>query len=380
MTQMDNLPSSLVNEDAGLGHRCGGYSTRKIGHPPIRGNKHSDCLAGHLTCCERSLAIVPRALYFRKKCAVPGFTLVELLVVVAIIGVLVALLLPAIQAAREASRRSQCTNNMKQITLAILGYESAKRVLPPAFTPNDPSAQLYGPCVGDQPPTTSKSNPSNGLARHFVLTFILPYLEREAQYQQIKLGLNYDDATNTPATQQDVREFICPSADTRKNVFATDYTTFIDIDDANYCRYIEAAGLTKRKRPVEMLAGLLSDSPLPIRRVSDGMSKTFMFFESAGKPNHYLKGQLQPLSPVPKEEFQWASNRTYDIWGNEDQNKCPITTIMNCDNAHEIYSFHPGGAIFALGDGSVDYFAESMDMDVFVCLFTRAAGDVPGVE
>jgi prepilin-type N-terminal cleavage/methylation domain-containing protein len=65
-----------------------------------------------------------------------GFTLVELLVVIAIIGILVALLLPAIQAAREAARRSQCVNKMKQLGLAVLNYESAKKVMPYANTPN----------------------------------------------------------------------------------------------------------------------------------------------------------------------------------------------------------------------------------------------------
>src|SRR4051794_9255863 len=114
-----------------------------------------------------------------RRSGMTGFTLVELLVVIAIIGILVALLLPAIQAAREAARRTQCTNKMKQIGLAILNYESSKKLLPLAYTPNFAGNQTYGPCNGAAPPTTVTSNPANGLKTHFVLTFLLPFMEQQ---------------------------------------------------------------------------------------------------------------------------------------------------------------------------------------------------------
>src|SRR3954465_12615559 len=109
-----------------------------------------------------------------------GFTLVELLVVIAIIGILVALLLPAIQAAREAARRVQCTNKLKQIGLAFLNYESAKKQLPLAYTPNFTGNIGKGPCPGVA--AAGSGNPPNGKPHHFVLTFILPYLEEQALY------------------------------------------------------------------------------------------------------------------------------------------------------------------------------------------------------
>jgi prepilin-type N-terminal cleavage/methylation domain-containing protein len=100
-----------------------------------------------------------------------GLTLVELLVVIAIIGILVALLLPAIQAAREAARRSQCVNKMKQLGLAVLNYESSRKLLPPANTPNDTTAFKMGAaiCFGKRlgnSDTTGKRRPFFSLPFH----------------------------------------------------------------------------------------------------------------------------------------------------------------------------------------------------------------------
>jgi prepilin-type N-terminal cleavage/methylation domain-containing protein/prepilin-type processing-associated H-X9-DG protein len=308
-----------------------------------------------------------------------GFTLVELLVVIAIIGVLVALLLPAVQAARESGRRNDCMNRLKQIGLAVLSYETTNGTLPMAYTPNNSGPQAFGRCNGDEPPTTTKSNPPNGLARHFVLSFLLPYLERQSLYDKINFSQDYDSAVNTPVTQQDIADFLCPSADSRRKVYATDYTALVDINEANYCKYIEAAGLAARKRPVQKLAGMLTDLPLKIASVRDGLSNTFMFCESAGKPFHYVQGVLKPNDRLPAVEYQWASNMTYDTWGNVpgDAAACGITTVMNCDNAHEVYSFHSGGANFAFGDGSVDFVTQDINVDTFISLFTAAARDIP---
>jgi prepilin-type processing-associated H-X9-DG protein len=108
-----------------------------------------------------------------------------------------------------------------------------------------------------------------------------------------------------------------------------------------------------------------------------------MLFESAGRPNHYQNGVLNLSNPIPAGGYEWASDRPDAsgghgnfVYGNN-QLVCPITTVMNCDNTHEIYSFHPGGAVFAFGDGSVDFIRDDIDLDSFISLFTRAAGDVP---
>ena len=323
-----------------------------------------------------------------------GFTLVELLVVIAIIGILVALLLPAIQAARESARRIQCTNNMKQIGLAILNYESSARSLPLAYTPNYDKSTRVGPCPG-----TFKAGPlSNKLKYHFVLTFILPYLENQALYDRIDLKQDWCENTiskNRDATSVDVADFICPSAESRPNNYTTDYYVIVDINDnpgTGYCDIFENTGLTKTKRSVDRLIGMLQDTPTPIRKVTDGLSKTFMFFESAGRPNIYLSnGQPDGYMYEPPNtkrrpgqatnavsantDYQWADPGTYAVWGMSPN--CGLSQVMNCDNYQGLYSFHPGGVVQLYGDGSTDFLNENVNPDTFISLMTRAADDLP---
>ncbi len=328
-----------------------------------------------------------------------GFTLVELLVVIAIIGILVALLLPAVQAAREAARRIQCTNNFKQVGLAIMNYESANKELPLAYTPNWTGTPLTGDCDNRVQGVAAKNN---GKRQHNVITFILPYFEQQATYDQIDLGRHYFDktvnasgASNHDATNTVITELLCPSApsaserqgiqeklpaQTPKNYTNgfSDYAVCVDIVEDTFCQNVDAN--LAQPRNFEALAGLLQDSPTSLKKVTDGLSKTFMLFEDAGRPLEYVQGKNVYDSdsdgkPGVESGGGWGDPASYFTWGFS--TNCGATTMMNCSNWDEIYAFHPGGANFLYGDGSVHFHAESLDNETFICLFTRAAEDVP---
>jgi len=117
------------------------------------------------------------------------FRLVELLVVVGIIGVLIAMLLPAVRSSGEASRRSMCSNNLKQIAIALLNYESAYHCLPPAYTVD-----------------------ADGKPLHSWRTLILPYMEQKALYETIDLSKPWDDPANQAAYDTKISAYQCPSA------------------------------------------------------------------------------------------------------------------------------------------------------------------------
>ncbi len=139
---------------------------------------------------------------------------------------------------------------------------------------------------------------------------------------------------------------------------------------AQFCD-LEASGLAQ-PRSLESLIGILQDQPSSPRKVVDGLSQTFLFFEDAGRPFHFINGEQQNDNVA--NGWRWADDSAYFIWGNSPD--CGLTSFMNCSNWDEIYSFHPSGANYVYGDGSVSFITEDLDMDVFISQFTRAGGDV----
>ncbi|MCA9238071.1 MAG: DUF1559 domain-containing protein [Planctomycetales bacterium] len=320
-----------------------------------------------------------------------GFTLVELLVVVAIIGVLVALLLPAIQSAREAARRSQCQNNLKNLTLAALNFESARRYFAPAAQHRNGD-----PAGGAKPP----------LATHNGISLLLPYFEQGNRFVLIDFDWDWDDtkhSDNEEHAKQDLGGIlICPStAVMNAERHGTDYIAANRVDplgNKSLEQLIKRklvdgkGGLPENDRAWD---GLLQYDFLSLKKpadtdrrrtraaeATDGLSSTWMYFESAGKP--FMFGWYK-RSKDPREvfwsgeeersvnsRFRWASPLTWMTINDY----CGESQMINCNNVNRPYGFHPEGINISSADGSVGFYDQAMDPNAFVARVTMAGSEV----
>lgn len=313
----------------------------------------------------KARSTMPRGTGSRSRRASRGFTLIELLVVIAIIGILIALLLPAVQAAREAARRMQCTNNLKQLGLAMHNYESAMKCFPPPFT------RLALP--NSQFPK-----------RHSLLMFILPYMEQGPVFDQYDFDLHWYEAPNDGATHTDIAAFVCPSAPGNRKFSETRASRrILEGSDAHVSDYAPNLNITSTARATLEAMGIEPDSwagffaPPPsgrspdgpkLNEIRDGLSNTWLLFEDAGRPFNFRDGKRQSgdISGA-----SWADDEL-EFWVH---NVCGGGRMINCNNNNEIYGFHPGGCNFLYADGAVRFHAESISAETFVALFTRDGGD-----
>lgn len=258
-----------------------------------------------------------------------GFTLVELLVVIAIVGVLTALLLPALQAAREASRRSQCQNHLRQIGLATLSYEQQQGTLPIG-------------CIDKRRPGI---NP-DGRQLSWLAT-MLPQLEQKPLWETLDFTAAYDSPQNLTAAQTAIPVLLCPSTVRRAPYREDSWCGTSDgsrgLAAADYGGNYGAALLSPSANGV-----LLYEIPVALSEITDGTSHTILAAEDTGR-NWQMDGE-------------WINGENiFDQLG-------PI----NSQQHNEIWSDHPGGALAVYCDGSVHFLFEQADTTALGAACTRS--------
>lgn len=292
-----------------------------------------------------------------------GFTLVELLVVIAIIGVLVALLLPAVQAAREAARRSECGNKMKQLGLALHNHHDVYKRFPAG-----------GRSISTASLTTSDwcSAGTAEETREPWSIAILPFLEQNALYDRLDLNARFTSTSNVPGASQNHAVFLlpnpafqCPSNPNSNS--GSNSTSYFGVQGGGPDALKSCA--TESGARVFYTNGALSfNSKTGFRDLTDGSSNVYLVGET-----RYC---LTPNGRSDGAHTGWASGAKTDAWGSplvlaaaRDQINADPRHGGNTDTLNIMTklfgSFHPGGCLFLMGDGSVHFVSENIDLDLY---------------
>ncbi len=328
---------------------------------------------------------------FRKFSRWRGFTLIELLVVIAIIAILIALLLPAVQMAREAARRTQCRNNLHQIGIALHNYHDSFDTFPLT--------------------TLTRPNPRTS---HGLLVRLMPYLELDTIYDQLDLYESHIEAPNRVLLKNHVPVFRCPSDNDDRDPFPGPF-----FDDPTFvakwptANYVGVSGSCRGGNVRTLETGPPQTVPWPqcgnyctdgmfvplknrkIGHVSDGTSNTIAMGEQIYQKRSWWKGAYHtsntdtqvcvfaaknlrfPINSIPNRTLDPANTATTVKWYVADftAGHTPRGTLFN-----DIWlgSQHTGGAFFLFADGGVRFLNESISFNVYQDLGTMNGGEVVG--
>jgi prepilin-type processing-associated H-X9-DG protein len=316
-----------------------------------------------------------------------GFTLIELLVLVGIIAILIALLLPAVQKVREAAARTSCTNNLKQIGLALHNYESVHGAFPSAWK------KLQSPDEA-APASTELVGPP-------VFVVILPYLEQDALFGQIDTTKAMLDGANmppiNPVYSASVSNYLCPSS---PGTQTADYSVALNLSFANlgYSNVNYEPGLTFGRLDYAPDCGtefgtgadgtpgnpgIITPPPLSPTRfadITDGTSTTLLMEEVAGRPSFYgNRGLIAGTLTTPQGGGAWADPLGYALTNGsltDGSGQQPGPCAANCSNNGEIYAFHPGGFNASMGDGSVRFISQAITLNQLGALISKSGDEV----
>ncbi|MCO6456600.1 MAG: DUF1559 domain-containing protein [Pirellulaceae bacterium] len=331
-----------------------------------------------------------------------GFTLVELLVVIAVIGVLVSLLLPAVQAAREAGRRMSCGNHLKQIGLAIHNYEGVYGVLPAGYVAFADYARIASLPAEDYDAVTWDAAPGWAWSAQ-----LLPYLEQTPLAERFDPRLPAWDPALAQAVATRLPVFLCPSATGGSDAFVL----------------VDAAGAPLRKAGRSLLFGrshyvashgqeecwgdcsgpaggyggqvsLLADGPfyrnsrVKFADVTDGLSNTVFVGEHTSRlsdktwvavvPGAAVHPKVQSPANAVESAATLVLAHSGPALGESDALGNPIIHPPNFPTLHvgQMMAEHPGGAMILLGDGSVRFVAETINLQIFAALSSIGEGEV----